>query len=143
MPIIIDANRANDFTTAPCGHALDIVRRARSRKIIVAVGGELLVELSRTPMRPLIAEWIRSGIAIRVDADLITKQVAQVRLSCKSNDCHVIALARVSGSRLVYTDDNLLIADLKNKTLIYPPAKALKSTTPAKSASTLLDALGG
>ena len=39
----------------------------------------------------------------------------------KSNDPHILALARASGARLVYTGDGKLIADFKNKRLIDGP----------------------
>ena len=40
----------------------------------------------------------------------------------KSNDIHIIALAKVSGARLLYSDDSDLKEDFKNKRLINNPA---------------------
>ena len=41
--------------------------------------------------------------------------------SCRSNDPHVIALAKVSGARLLYSNDVTLIKDFKDKNLIDQP----------------------
>ena len=38
-----------------------------------------------------------------------------------SDDPHVLALARVSGARLLYTKDNALIRDFKDKKFIDQP----------------------
>ena len=43
---------------------------------------------------------------------------------CKSNDVHILALAKASGARLLYTADNSLMRDFKNKKIINnPPGK--------------------
>ena len=39
----------------------------------------------------------------------------------KSNDIHILALARASGARLLYTGDKALIADFGNKEIINNP----------------------
>ena len=37
---------------------------------------------------------------------------------CRSNDAHVIALARVSGARLLFTNDRELQSDFKNRQIL-------------------------
>ena len=51
----------------------------------------------------------------RTHADLQRRGLLQ------SDDSHVIALARASGARLLYTGDTALIADFKDKRLIDKP----------------------
>lgn len=43
------------------------------------------------------------------------------RRACKSNDCHVIALARLSGARVLCSADQTLHADFKNLMLVPSP----------------------
>ena len=48
--------------------------------------------------------------------------------TCRSNDQHVIALAQVSGARLLYSDDGDLHEDFKNNRLINRPRGVVYST---------------
>ena len=61
-----------------------------------------------------------------------TQQVEN-RSACKSNDPHVLALAQVSGSRLLYSNDKDLQSDFKNKTLINKPRGKVYSTQKSKA----------
>ena len=47
---------------------------------------------------------------------------------CRSDDEHVLALAVVSGARLLYTNDTALIADFKNREIIANPRGKVYST---------------
>ena len=89
----------------------------------LVVGGKLLEELYRTSAR----EWARQGLIAGTIRDVHRSQVNertdQLRNegSCKSNDPHVIALAQVSGARLLYSNDENLQQDFKNKKLVNDP----------------------
>ena len=48
--------------------------------------------------------------------------------SCRSNDTHVIALARIGGARLLYSKDLALHQDFRNKQLIDDPRGQIYST---------------
>ena len=48
--------------------------------------------------------------------------------ACKSDDHHVIALAQVSGARLLYSNDRALQRDFKDKRLIDNPRGRVYST---------------
>lgn len=102
-----------------------------SGKGTLIVGGKLLAELDG-----MIAfqEWRRQAIqAGRVkryrdrNVEDRTKILTREE-SCKSNDQHVIALAQVSGARLLYSDDGDLHADFKNDSLINRPRGVVYST---------------
>ena len=61
---------------------------------------------------------------------------------CTSNDVHVLALALVSGARLLYTNDAALIMDFKNSKVIanprgkvYTTSKTVRFTTTHKATS--------
>ena len=47
---------------------------------------------------------------------------------CKSNDPHVLALALVSGARLLYSNDPDLIEDFKNPEIISNPRGKVRTT---------------
>ena len=51
---------------------------------------------------------------------------------CRSNDTHVIALAQISGARLLYSNDKDLHVDFKNKRLIDEPRGKIYSTNEDK-----------
>ena len=99
--------------------------------LALVAGGHLLAELDgNTTFR----EWravatkvgrVRILPAPRIDqlADELRKQNA-----CVSDDEHVIALAQISGARLLYTNDRDLHADFTNKHLVDKPRGKVYST---------------
>ena len=56
-----------------------------------------------------------------IDMESIIEDLIQQN-NCASNDYHILALARVTGARLLYTQDRKLIADFKDivKGKVYP-----------------------
>ena len=52
---------------------------------------------------------------------------------CHSNDTHVIALAQITGARLLYSNDKDLHEDFKNKRLIDEPRGKVYSTNEDKN----------
>lgn len=97
----------------------------------LVVGGKLLEELNGTiAFRKWRAQAIRAGrIKLVKDRDVEDKTELLIREEqCRSNDQHVIALAQVSGARLLYSDDGNLHADFKNDRLIGHPRGVVYST---------------
>lgn len=88
----------------------------------LVVGGQLLREL-HTPTREWARQLLLASRMTIVDKDAVDMRTTQLRReeSCKSNDPHVIALAQISGARLLYTDDADLMRDFKNRSLINNP----------------------
>ena len=85
------------------------------------IGGKLLRELSSNDS---FVSWLQSaqlaGRAKRVpdeEVDSETKELEALNI-CKSNDQHVLALARVSGARLLFADDGDLQSDFGNREII-------------------------
>jgi len=128
MCILIDACvRDRVFGEMPEPDAqpvLDWVQRAGGA---IVVGGKLYDELKRSRRaRAQIDEWKRTGKARVPAADRLARADAEVaKLSLRSNDAHIIALARASGARTLYTVDGttsgLLMADFCDKALIDKP----------------------
>jgi len=61
------------------------------------------------------------------DVDQRVKNLNQLG-TCKSDDPHIIALAQISGARLLYTNDKALQKDFKRKELIDSPRWKIYST---------------
>ena len=92
--------------------------RVNSGKLVLVAGGELKRELLKNGnFKKWFEEALRNGTAHDVlAADLEQKEEQLLKSGdCGSNDAHVLALAEVSGARLLYTDDQRLIDDFKNK----------------------------
>ncbi len=95
-------------------------RRAR----IVYGGGRLLTEYQGMgEFWRLLYRLDQQGSARKVSdnkVDLETESVCESGL-CRSNDQHIIGLARVSGARLLCTDDGSLMRDFTDPALISEP----------------------
>ncbi len=90
-------------------------------KLNLVVGGKLKKELFGTSkFRKWYLESIKSGTSKSISDFKVKKEKKKLkpRDDYKSNDLHVLALARVSGARLLNTDDDDLMADFKNRDLI-------------------------
>lgn len=83
-------------------------------------------------------QWIQQGL----NAGIVRRETAgtvdgrEEALSregrCLSNDIHVIALAQISGARLLYSNDMALHKDFRNKRLIDKPRGKVYSTNQRK-----------
>jgi predicted nucleic acid-binding protein len=93
-------------------------------KLEVVYGGELAREYARLKAVARIVKLLdQAGIAKKhkdKSVDNEDKKVKEMNL-CKSNDTHVIALARVARARLLCSADQGLHTDFKNKKLIDKP----------------------
>lgn len=98
----------------------------------LVVGGRLLEELDRSSEEFKI--W-RQGATLAgrmrvIDPSEINARTRELQNEgkCASNDLHVLALAQVSGARLLYSNDRALQRDFKNKNLIDRPRGKVYST---------------
>ena len=91
----------------------------RGAKLVV--GGRLLDELSNSKaFNTWLQTALRFGRAQRFpneEVETATKEL-QEQQTCTSDDEHVIALAKVSGARLLYTNDRDLQRDFKNRQIM-------------------------
>lgn len=90
-----------------------------SGKSKLVIGGQLRRELSKNgPVLQWLAQALNSGIAETFSDGPIDDLARRIRGACESNDSHVIALARISGARLLFTRDRALMKDFKNTQLL-------------------------
>ena len=97
-----------------------LMRRAQR----LVIGGRLLREYLRDrSVTKALLELDRRGAAKILRDDAVDSETALVEHEgmCASNDPHVIALARVTGARVLCTSDDDLTRDFKNKSLIDGP----------------------
>ena len=87
----------------------------------IVYGGKLRREyFQRDKIKELLLELVRAGRARTVDDHSVDQEMATVIEGglCRSDDEHIIALARVGNVRLLCTDDEPLKRDFKNQSLI-------------------------
>ena len=127
MCIIVDANKLGDFLAEPPNEDSAPIHQWLNRqhgrgKIVYSTGGHFVREISGT-RRTKLAAYVRSGKAQLIPAERFAddEQALQAGGDMRSNDPHVLALARASGARLLYTADKKLMGDFKDKRFIDQP----------------------
>lgn len=93
---------------------------SRSNGGIIVAGGRLFRELIQNPnFQRFFEARQQAGRAIRVpDAEVYTVESELQSVETRSNDKHVLALALVSGARLLFTNDNALKLDFADPEIV-------------------------
>ncbi len=96
----------------------------------LVVGGKLFGELLGASEN--FSKWAKraqvTGRMRRERDDQINATAEGLMGDCLSDDHHIIALARVSGARLLYSNDKALHKDFRTKELIDKPRGKIYST---------------
>ena len=126
MCAIIDTSVWANFWTRPKSSGFTEVHSwLNSGKGGIAIGGtKYRREVGRIRSTiPLLAGYAQAGIAIQYDDAPIDAEAARIERAerNKSDDEHVLALARVSGARILCVDDDDLVSDFKNRSLVPTP----------------------
>ena len=121
MCIIVDANTAHEFGRALTEEALAIFEWLMRDGGTIAAGGRVKRELVKTRFRNIYHTLLLAGRLYQYD-DEVDRVEANVmaQLHLRSDDPHVIALARVSLCRLLFSRDQDLHADFCNPTILRP-----------------------
>ena len=124
MCVIVDANLASRVfqETAEADFAPVLSWLERDGELVF--GGHLARELSRMERpRRFLRALLQAGRARRVSDESIAAEETVVEATghCRSNDKHVLALARVSGARTLCTHDRDLQRDFRDPELISGP----------------------
>ena len=92
----------------------------RSNGGIIVAGGRLFRELIQNPnFRSFFEARQQAGRAIRIPDSVVDAVEAELQsVDTRSNDKHVLALARVSGARLLFTNDRALQYDFRNARIV-------------------------
>jgi hypothetical protein len=110
--------------------AAPILKWLEARKGDIATGGTNLSELYGGPFRRLLIRLVEDGRAkVFPKASIESSEISlKKNKAVKSNDFHVLALAIVSGSRVVFSNDQLLADDFRNKNIINKPRGSIYKT---------------
>lgn len=101
----------------------------------LVIGGDLTYELTENGrFRAWSETAIQYGRLQRVDSAKVDVRAAELHSlnACISDDEHVIALAQLSGARLLFSNDTDLHLDFKSKILIDEPRGKIYSTNESK-----------
>ena len=127
MCIIVDANKLSGFLAEPPHEDAAPIhqwlnRRVGAGTLVYSTEGKFACEVGDNAKRKL-EDYYRAGRAQLVPASRFAQDEAELKASgeLRSDDPHVLALARESGARLLYTGDNKLIADFGNRRIIQKP----------------------
>ena len=126
MCLIVDASRLGDCLAEPVKPDTEPILSwiRRGGRLIYSTGGQYGSELDRSPqLKRKLRDWVQAGRAQLVPSDqfLDDERALASRRDLRSNDPHILALARHSGARVLYTGDGRLMEDFKNKSLIDGP----------------------
>lgn len=125
MGVIIDANRAALAVNTPPDPALRHVVDWITTKGCLVVGGKLREELAKiAKFNVWMTQLKRAGRLEEInDAEVnaTAERLAAEPKLLKSNDAHVVALALVSGVRVICTEDELLTQDINNAKVLKKP----------------------
>jgi hypothetical protein len=126
MCLIIDANcAAETLTNNPSPDFNPVITALMSNKAVMVRGGTKLIEEYKrvNSVWRFIALLDRAGKSIVVSTSEVDRVEQQLLISgsLKSDDPHIIALAQVSGARLLCSKDQALHEDFGNKALIDKP----------------------
>ena len=101
----------------------------------LVAGGKLFQELCDSQkFQNWWKEALLAGRVRRVDDGKVDDRTKELKGQdlCQSNDEHVVALAQVSGARLLYSNDRALQRDFNDKSLIDNPPGKNYSTNQSK-----------
>ena len=125
MCLIVDANRFGDFLDEDAPDSQPIWDWLKRRGGCLVLGGsKYQTEIEKSPHTVArFAELKRSGRVASVPSSAVDARHVELEASgaLRSDDPHVIALAAVSGARTLYSFDDALIDDFRDKKLIDEP----------------------
>lgn len=122
MCIIIDANVVHEFT--PLSEDAQAVFTWLTRRGgVMAVGGRLKRELlAVAKFRPLYQRLVQAGRLYQYDDREVDNAESAARSNPRlvSNDPHIIGLACISNSRVLFSRDQELHRDFRNPQILEP-----------------------
>lgn len=124
MCVIIDANVLGKFLSEPENEDCNPIYRWlwSGGRIVYSSGSQFRHEIGASA-RSKLRELASKGNAVLISAQEFQDIEDDVRTGglCRSDDFHILALARFTRARVLYTKDQKLIHDFKNKDLIDKP----------------------
>ena len=130
MCAILDANVAHEvFSRNQTEAGRAFLRWLNARPGRLAVGGKARRELARhRAAEAWLLEGIRAGRVRSENDDEVDRLSEELEDRCRSDDPHIVALAMVSGARLLYSNDGPLNQDFGDRDLVNTPRGKVFST---------------
>ena len=127
MCAILDVNVRHEVLNpeklTPAGKVFDEWINEGENRLVI--GGKITDELVGNSKEVLnfLKELLKNKKAKSFSAEDIETRAKKLKKQkqCQSNDLHIIALAQISGARLLYSEDQKLQEDFKNKNLLDQP----------------------
>ncbi len=109
--------------------AKQFFKRVNDGHLRLVAGGKLLEELKvYREFSHWWAQAVLSGNVLVVSAEKVAEKAKEVEPLCESDDPHVIAVAQLSGARLLFTNDRDLVKDFGDSRLIARPRGRVYTT---------------
>ena len=125
MCVIIDANVAAEVFAIPVhDDYAPLWKWIKHKDGRIVYGGRNRTELAKlNNVRGRLKTLWSAGRALAEDDGIVDEEEKTVvkKNECRSDDPHVIALARVSGARVLCTNDRDLQTDFKDRNLVQAP----------------------
>ena len=125
MCIIVDTNKLGAFLADPADEDSRPIRKWLDRgagSIVYSTGGKFAQEIQGR-VKARLTGYVRAGRAKLIPESRFAddERALKNRADLRSDDPHVLALARAAGVRLLYMADGDLISDFKDKRFIDQP----------------------
>ena len=125
MCLILDTNSAHHFASPISQDGLKVLDWVEQKGGCIIYGGQNADELfnAGTDMKRLLVTLTRAGRAKRMPDQQVKLETSIVLATglFRSDDPHIIALARISNARVLYSHDTDLHEDFKNLNLLPSP----------------------
>lgn len=133
MCAILDANVAHEVFNKTTEAGREFLKWIMSGSGRLITGGKNRSELGER--KGSVRQLVLAGKVRQEDSREIADMAQQLmqNSSCASDDEHIIALAQLSGARLLYSNDRLLQQDFNRKDLIDKPRGKVYSTLKTSS----------
>lgn len=135
MCAIVDLNTIGELLKQKHDAAKGFYQWLMDQGTLVVGGKELrkaIYERHDDKQKQIVIELKSAGKILEINDSTVEEEERSVKLSKKeefaSNDVHIIALARISRARLLYSNDYDLHKDFKNPKLIDNPRGKVYST---------------
>ena len=131
MCIIVDASRMGDFLNPEHQDSEPIRKWLKTGgRLVYSIGGGFSKEIGNSSSyKDRLAVYWSSGRAHLIPSELFANDEKKFKnIGIRSNDPHVLALAKFTRARLLYTNDPELIEDFKDHNFLKNPRGKVYST---------------
>lgn len=120
--LIVDTNMLHWLTETSEDNSTIVIGFLKNQRGRLYIGGKLKHEFP-SRLRSWLAVGVRAGWIVNVSDEEVDQETTwlQVHHTLESNDHHIVALARVSGARVLISRDENLRRDFGNRNLISQP----------------------